>query len=150
MTGAVQAGAWAVAALNLLPALLGGWRFYGAEPSRAFWVLLRVGQAAALLFAVAVAVLAAAGHGASDNLFYLYALLPIAVGFLAEQLRLASAHLILDQRGLDNAQAVGELPESEQRAIVLAIVQREMGVMALSALAVAFLAARAAATAHGF
>jgi hypothetical protein len=150
VTGAVQAGAWVVAAVNLLPALLGGWRWYRGEPSRVFWVLLRVGQAAALAFALAVAVLAAAGHSASDNLFYLYALLPIAVGFVAEQLRLASAQLILDQRGLKDAQAVGELPEQEQRAIVLAIVRREMGVMALSALAVTFLAARAAGTAHGF
>jgi hypothetical protein len=150
VTGAVQAAAWVVAALNAIPALFGGWRWYRGEPSRAFWVLLRVGQAAALLLAVGVALLAVAGHRSSDSLFYLYALLPIPVGFVAEQLRLASAQTILDQRGLADAKAVGELPKDEQRRVVLAIVRREMGVMALSALAVAFLAARAAGTAHGF
>ena len=75
--------------------------------------------------------LAVAGKQSSDNLFYLYALLPLAVGFVAEQLRVASAQTILDQRGLEDAQAVGELPAEEQRAVVAEIVRREIGVMAL-------------------
>jgi len=45
---------------------------------------------------------------------------------------------------------VGRLPEEEQRRIVIEIVRREIGVMALSALVVVFLALRAAGTAHGF
>jgi hypothetical protein len=153
VSGAVAAGALALAALNAIPAVLGAWRWYqgpSPQPSRAFWVLLRVAQGGALLFAVAVGVLAAAGEEASESLFYLYALLPLAVGFVAEQLRVASAQTILDQRELENAQAVGELPEDEQHAVVAAIVRREMGVMALSALVVVFLALRAAGTAHGF
>ena len=72
------------------------------------------------------------------------------MAFVAEQLRVASAQTILDQRGLADAEAVGGLPESEQRRLVAEIVRREMGVMALSALVVVFLALRAAATAHGF
>jgi hypothetical protein len=115
-----------------------------------FWVLLRIGQAAALIYALAVGVLAVAGSYSSDRLFYLYALLPLAVGFVAEQLRVASAQTILDQRGLPDAQAVGALSEPDQRGIVAAIVRREVGVMALSALVVVFLALRAAGTAHGF
>jgi hypothetical protein len=86
----------------------------------------------------------------TDQLFYLYALLPLAIGFVAEQLRFASAQTILDQRELADAKAVGELPEHEQHEIVALIVRREMGVMALSALVVVFLALRAAETAHGF
>ena len=46
--------------------------------------------------------------------------------------------------------AVAELPELQQRAIVAEVMRRELGVMALSALVVVFLALRAAGTAHGF
>jgi hypothetical protein len=155
MTQAVVAGALAVAALNAVPGLLGSWLWYHDDPGarrllRAFWVLLRVGQGSALALALAVGSLAVAGHYSSEHLFYLYALLPLAVAFVAEQLRVASAQTILDQRDLEDAEAVGKLGEDEQKEIVAAIVRRETGVMALSALVVVFLALRAASTAHGF
>lgn len=149
MSEAVVWGALALAALNAVPGLLGAWRWYRCESSRGFWVLLRVAQVGAIVYAVAVGALAAAGRSSSEELFYLYALLPLAIGFVAEQLRVASAQTILDQREIRNAQAVGELPEDEQKEIVALIVRREMGVMALSALVVVFLALRAAETAHG-
>jgi hypothetical protein len=149
MSEAVVWGALALAALNAVPGLLGAWRWYRCESSRGFWVLLRVAQVGAIVYAVAVGALAAAGRSSSEELFYLYALLPLAIGFVAEQLRVASAQTILDQREIPNAQAVGELPEDEQKEIVALIVRREMGVMALSALVVVFLALRAAETAHG-
>jgi hypothetical protein len=139
-----------VAALNALAGALGAWRWYRCESSRGFWIALRVAQVSALLYAIAVGVLVLAGRSSSVQLFYLYALLPLAVAFVAEQLRVASAQTILDQRDLDGAQAVGELPEREQHALVAEIVRREMGVMTLSALVVIFLAWRAAETAHGF
>jgi hypothetical protein len=147
---AVVWGAVGLAALNAAPGLLGAWRWYLCESSRGFWVLLRVAQVGALVYALAVGVLAAAGHSSSEELFYLYALLPLAIGFVAEQLRVSSAQTILDQRDIPTAQAVGELPESEQHEIVALIVRREMGVMALSTLVIVFLALRAAGTAHGF
>jgi hypothetical protein len=155
MTAAIVAGALVVAGLNAAAGLLGGWLWHDGDPaarssSNAFWILLRLGQGSALTLAVAVGSLAAAGKDASDQLFYLYALLPLAVGFVAEQLRVASAQTILDQLGLEDAQAVGGLPKEEQHAVVGAIVRREIGVMALSALVVVFLALRAAGTAHGF
>jgi hypothetical protein len=150
LTEVVVAGGLAVAALNALPGLLGGWRWYRCEASRAFWLLLRVGQGAAVVFALAVGVLAVFGRYSSEHLFYLYALLPLAVAFVAEQLRVISAQTILDRRELTDAQAVGELPEREQRTVVAEIVRRELGVMAISALVVVFLELRAAGTAHGF
>ncbi|HLB22321.1 MAG TPA: hypothetical protein VK605_09420 [Solirubrobacteraceae bacterium] len=154
MTQAVVAGAIVVAALNGMAGLLGALLWYDGDPSErgagAFWVLLRAGQGSALVLALAVGSLAAAGNYSTDQLFYLYALLPLAIGVVAEQLRIASAQTILDQRQLPDAQAVGGLPEKEQRAIVKEIVRREVGVMALSALVVVFLALRAAGTAHGF
>jgi hypothetical protein len=155
MTEAIVAGALAVATLNGASALLGGWLWHRGGPgdhgsANAFWVMLRVGQGSALTLAVAVGSLAAAGKYPSEHLFYLYALLPLAVAFVAEQLRVASAQTILDQRGLADAQAVGGGAEDGGRAVVAAIVRREIGVMALSALVVVFLALRAAGTAHGF
>jgi hypothetical protein len=144
------AGALAVAALNAVAGLPGAWWWYRGEEGRAFWVLLRVGQGSALTLALAVGSLAAAGKYSSDHLFYLYALLPLAVGFVAEQLRVVSAQTILDRRGLADAAAVGGLPEREQRTVMAEIVRRELGVMAASALVVVFLALRAAGTAHGF
>ena len=154
MNGAVVAGALVAAALNALPALLGGlcwyrWEATDRRSATAFWVLLRIAQGAAVVFALAVGVLAAAGRSSSQSLFYLYALLPLAVAFVAEQLRLASAQTILDQRGLESAQEVGRLPAGEQHAVVAAIVRREQGIMALSTLVVVFLLLRAAGTAHG-
>jgi hypothetical protein len=155
MTDAVVAGALTVAVFNAAPGLLGAWLWYRTLPldggaGRAFWILLRVAQGSALALALAVGSLAAAGNYSSEDLFYLYTLLPLAVAFVAEQLRVTSAQAILDQRGLDGAAAVGGLPEDEQHAIVAEIMRREVGVMALSALVVVFLALRAASTAHGF
>jgi hypothetical protein len=150
MRQAIVDGALAVAALNGVAALVGALSWYRARPSRGFWIVLRVGQAAAVLFAAAVGVAAAAGRSSSDGLFYLYALLPLAIAFVAEQLRIASADTVLALRDLPDAQAVGRLPEDEQGKVVAAIVARETGVMALAAVVVVFLAVRAAGTAHGF
>jgi hypothetical protein len=150
MNAAVVIVATVVAAFNAVSGLLGAWSWRAHRPSHAFWVLLRVGQGAALVLAAFVGVLTIGGRDSRESLFYLYALLPLAVAFVAEQLRVASAQTILDQRGLADAQAVGELPQDEQHRVVAAIVRRETGVMALSALVIVFLALRAAGTAHGF
>ena len=77
------------------------------------------------------------------ELHLVYGLTPLGVCFLAEQLRLASADTVLQARDLEDAQAMRGLPEAEQHAIVHAIVRREMGVMAASALVVTVLGLRA-------
>jgi hypothetical protein len=141
------AAALVAAALNALAALFGAWRWWTVAPSRTFWVLARAGQAAAIALAVVAGVGAVTGFHPADGLFWLYALLPVAVGFVAEQLRAASAQTVLDARGLDDARAVGRLDEAGQRSVVLAILRRELGVMALAAVVVAFLALRAYGTA---
>ena len=76
-------------------------------------------------------------------LHLVYGLTPLAVAFLAEQLRLIAAQTELDHRKLAGREAVAALPESEQRELVRAIVRREIGVMAASALVVALLGVRA-------
>jgi hypothetical protein len=151
---AVVAGALAVAALNLAAAVTGAVALYrgatGSGWASSFWIALRIGQGSALTLAIAVGSLAAAGNYSREHLFYLYALLPLAVAFIAEQLRVAAAQTVLDQRGLEGREAVAALPDQGQHELVAAIVRREIGVMALSAAVVVFLALRAAGTAHGF
>ncbi len=133
-----------VAALFVLAGGLGAWRWYRVETSRAFWVLLRVAQAALVGYVVLVGVLLATGRRPDDDLFYVYALLPVAVSFVAEQLRIAAADTVLAARGLPDAQAVGRLDEAGQRSVVTAILRRELGVMAVAALVIAGLLVRAA------
>jgi hypothetical protein len=149
-TTAVVWASIVVAAVNGLAGVYGAVQWYRARQSRAFWAGLRAGQALALGLSLAVGVLWVDGRRADDALFYLYALLPLAVGFLAEQLRVLAAEQVLASRGLPGAQAVGELEADDQQAIVVAILRREMGVMAAAGLMVCFLALRAAGTAHGF
>jgi hypothetical protein len=139
-----EIAAWAVLAANAVAGAFAGWRWWRVEPSDAVWPLLRAAQAAAVGQALVAGVLFAVGYEPGDGLYWLYALLPVAIGLIAEQLRIASAEQVLENRDLPDAQAVGTLPEAEQRSVVLAIVRREIGVMALAALVVAFLALRAA------
>jgi hypothetical protein len=139
-------GALALAALDGLVGLFGALRWYRVAPSREFWLGVRAGQALALLYAALAGILLLDHHHPAQSIFYLYALLPIAVGFVAEQLRLVAADQVLSGRDLDDARQVATLPETEQQAIVLAILRREMGVMALAALVICVLALRAAGT----
>ena len=139
-----EIAAWAVLVANTVAGGYAGWRWWQVRPSDAVWPLLRAGQAIAGLQALVAGVLYAAGYEPEDGLYWLYALLPIAIGLIAEQLRIISAEQVLENRGLENAQAVGALPEAEQRSVVLSIVRREIGVVALAAGVVAFLALRAA------
>ena len=147
MTSIAEVVALVTAAVNVLAGALGAWRWWTVEPSQAFWVLCRAGQALAVAQAAVAGLLAVLGFHPDDNLYWLYALLPVAVSFVAEQLRVTAAQAVLDSRGLEDAQAVGELDADHQRSIVLQIVRREMGTMAAAAIVIAFLAARAWGTA---
>jgi hypothetical protein len=131
-------------AFNGVAGAFAGWCWWQVRPSATAWRLLRAGQAVAVAQAAVAGVLALAGYHPADGLYWLYALLPVAIGFIAEQLRIVSADQILENREIPDAQAVGELPEAEQRSVVLAIARREIGVTALAAIVVAVLALRAA------
>jgi hypothetical protein len=147
VASAVAPLALLVAVLNAIAAAIGAWRWSrGLEPDQWFWRAVRAGQVAAVLFAAFCGVLAATGEEPGDGLFWLYALLPLAVAFVAEQLRALSAQTELDARGLESAHAMGALPEAEQRAVVASILHREMIVMTCSCAVVVFLALRAAGT----
>ena len=136
-----QLGAVAIA-VNALAALIGGAAWLASRNPRAFWICLRAGQALFMLQAVSGAALVLSGHDL-PRLHLIYGLIPIAIAFLAEQLRFMATPTLLDQRGLEGGKDVAKLPEREQRALVAAILRREIGVMATSALIVAVLASRA-------
>jgi hypothetical protein len=125
--------------------LWGAWCWYRVRQSRVFWWLLRAAQASVVVEVALGGVLLLMGKKESD-LHLIYGLLPLAISFVAEQLRIASAQMVLDARGLESAAAVGELPESEQRVVVVSVVQRELGVMVLAALVMTVLLVRAAGT----
>jgi hypothetical protein len=123
----------------------GAWCWYRVRQSRLFWRLLRAGQGVVVLEMALGGVLVLMGRHES-SLHLIYGLLPLAVSFVAEQLRIAAAQMVLDSRGFASAAEVGELPESEQRLVVVSIVQRELGVMVLAALVILALLIRAAGT----
>jgi hypothetical protein len=131
-----------VVAVNLIAGVVGALAWWRGVYVRAFWPLLRVGQALVAIAAVDGLILNLAGHDLPP-LHLVYGLTPLGVSFLAEQLRLAAADSVLQARDLEDSQAMRSLSESEQQAIVHAIIRRETGVMAASALVVVVLGLRA-------
>ena len=130
-------------ALNLAAGVWGAICWWQRRSSPVFWTLLRGGQAAIIVEALIGGVLMLIGRKVS-SLHLVYGLVPIALSVFAEQFRISAAQMILDSRGFASAEEVGTLPADEQRAIVRAVVRREVGVMALSALVATVLVIRAA------
>lgn len=135
-------------ALFALAGVIGAWRWHRSRPSPLFWRLLRTGQAALVIQAALGGALLLIGRPAGQ-LHLIYGLLPLGVSFAAEQLRVSAAETVLEARGIESAHAVGGLPEAEQRAVVLAILRRELGVMSVAAAVVTLLALRAGFGAGG-
>jgi hypothetical protein len=134
----------AVIALNLLAGAWGGVSWLQQRPSVSFWYMLRAAQAAVVLQVVVGGILVLLGEEATGALHYVYGLAPLLVSLLAEAARAGAAEREL---GPDEFQT---LPRDRQRLVALAIVRREMGIMALSALVIFFLALRAAGTSTAF
>jgi hypothetical protein len=134
---------WVLIGVNALAFLVGGVQWWRGETSRVFWPLLRLGQVLVIAEAIDGGVLVLQGDDL-PSLHLIYGLVPLAVSFVAEQLRLAAADQVLDQRGLEGRRDVERLPVDEQHELVRAILRREMGVMAASAAVVALLGVRAA------
>ena len=133
-------------AVTAAAALVGIWAWYRNPRLRLFWWLLRAAQGLLVLEAVLGGIYDISPHHRASSLHIIYGIVPILVSFVAEQLRIASAQMVLDSRGFENAAAVGRLPDSEQRVIVDTIVHRELGVMVLAAIVMTVLVVRAAMT----
>jgi hypothetical protein len=133
----------ALIAVNAIAGLYGAWAWWEDHTAPRFWPLLRIGQGLVMIEAVDGAILLVTGHDLPE-LHLIYGLVPLGVSFIAEQLRLAAADTVLGQRGLEGRADVEKLSETDQRELVRAIVRRELGVMAASAVVVALLGVRAA------
>jgi heme A synthase len=126
--------------LNAAAGLVGGIAWYRNRPNIHFWYLLRAAQVAVFLQALLGGLLVVTDHEPKEGLHYLYGILPLVVSFIAEGARADAAH-----------REVGDLdPETltadEQQSLALAIVRREMGIMAVSCGVIFFLGLRAAGT----
>lgn len=134
----------ALIALNLAAFAVGGVAWLRSRPSVPFWYLLRAAQAAVFLQAMLGGLLVVTGHEPSDDLHYLYGILPLVVSFLAEGARAGAAQRELGELDFEALSAEG------QQTLALAIVRREMGIMAVSCGVILFLGLRAAGTSGAF
>lgn len=130
--------------LNLVAFAVGGVAWLRDRPSVPFWYLLRAAQAAVFLQAMLGGLLVFTGHKPDEELHYLYGILPLVVSFLAEGARAGAA-----ERELRDVEIEALSPDAQQ-AVALAIVRREMGIMAVSCGVILFLALRAAGTSGAF
>jgi heme A synthase len=134
----------ALIALNLAAFASGGVSWLRDRPSVPFWYLLRAAQASVFLQALLGGLLVFTGHEPSDDLHYLYGILPLVVSFIAEGARAGAAQRELGEVDFE------ALPAADQQSLALAIVRREMGIMAVSCGVILFLALRAAGTSSAF
>jgi hypothetical protein len=130
--------------LNLVAFAVGGIAWYRDRPSIPFWYLLRAAQASVFLQTMLGGLLVFTGHEANEDLHYLYGILPLLVSLLAEGARTGAAERELGDVDFES------LPAETQESLALAIVRREMGIMAVSCGVILFLALRAAGTSSAF
>jgi heme A synthase len=134
----------AVILLNLAAGAVGGVAWFRRRSSIPFWYLLRAAQASVFIQVMLGGLLVFAGHKPADDLHYLYGILPLVVSLLAEGARAGAAERELGDVDFE------ALPVDTQQALALAIVRREMGIMAVSCGVIFFLALRAAGTSGHF
>jgi heme A synthase len=133
-----------VIALNLVAFAVGGIAWYRDRASIPFWYLLRAAQVAVFVQVMLGGLLVFTGHEPDDSLHYLYGVLPLVVSLIAEGARTGAA-----ERELRDVDVESLAPEAQQ-SLALAIVRREMGIMAVSCGVILFLALRAAGTSGAF
>jgi heme A synthase len=134
----------AVIVLNLVAFAIGGIAWYRDRASVRFWYLLRAAQASVFLQVMLGGLLVFTNHKPDDSLHYLYGILPLVVSLIAEGARTGAAEREL--RDVD----FEALSAGAQQNVAMAIVRREMGIMAVSCGVILFLALRAAGTSGAF
>ena len=107
-------------------------------------MLLRGAQVAVFVQVMLGGLLVFTGHEPDDELHYLYGILPLVVSLIAEGARAGAAERELGDIDFE------ALPADAQQSLALAIVRREMGIMAVSCGVILFLALRAAGTSGAF
>jgi heme A synthase len=134
----------AVILLNLVAFALGGVAWLRDRSSVPFWLLLRAAQVSVFIQVMLGGLLVFTNHKPDDSLHYLYGILPLLVSLIAEAARTGAAERELGDVDFE------ALPADAQQELALAIVRREMGIMAVSCGVILFLALRAAGTSGAF
>ncbi|MDX6624544.1 MAG: hypothetical protein QOE75_2476 [Solirubrobacterales bacterium] len=140
MVGLHIAVGFCVIALNLAAGAIGGYAWFRSLPSVPFWYLLRLAQVSVFVQALLGGLLVVTDHEQPDGLHYLYGILPLAISFIAEGARAGAAQRELGETDFE------ALDSETQQRVALAIVRREMGIMAVSCGVIFFVAMRAAFT----
>ncbi len=128
----------AVLVTNGVAAVWGGVSYLRAQPSRWFWPLLRVAQAAVAAQVILGLILAARGAEAPDGLHIAYGVAPLVVTLFSEGFRATVA-----LRVLEDVPDVEDLERAEQVSIARQVALAEMGVMTVGLLLIVTLALRA-------
>jgi len=134
----------AVILLNLVAFAFGGIAWLRDRSSVPFWLLLRAAQVSVFIQVMLGGLLVFTNHKPDDSLHYLYGILPLLVSLIAEAARTGAAERELGDIDFE------ALPAEAQQELALAIVRREMGIMAVSCGVILFLALRAAGTSGAF
>lgn len=134
----------AVLGLTLFVGVWGMVSWIARHPSVLFWYLLRAAQIVIVLQVALGALLLVGGHKPLEDLHIVYGLLPMAVMFVGEAMRVGVA-----AREMDDVD-IHKLERDKQRVIAMSIVRRETGIMAIASLLACALALRAAMTAGYF
>lgn len=140
MVGLHIAVGFCVIALNLAAGAIGGYAWFRNQSSVPFWYLLRFAQVSVFVQALLGGLLVVTGHEANGDLHYVYGILPLAISFIAEGARAGAAQRELGETDFESLDA------ETQQEVALAIVRREMGIMAVSCGVIFFVALRAAFT----
>jgi hypothetical protein len=128
----------AVLVTNGVAAVWGGVSYLRAQPSRWFWPLLRLAQAAVAVQVILGLILTARGAEAPDGLHIAYGVAPLVVTLFSEGFRATVA-----LRVLEDVPDVEELERAEQVSIARQVALAEMGVMTVGLLLIVTLALRA-------
>ncbi len=130
--------------LSLVAGVWGGAAWLRQRPTTGFWYVLRAMQVAVAVQVMFGTLLLFLGHQSADKLHYVYGALPLLVSLLGEGARAGAATHELEDVDFE------ALEPERQRLVALAILRRETGIMALSAIVIFFLALRAAGTSAEF
>ncbi|MFY9487188.1 MAG: hypothetical protein WAP35_00620 [Solirubrobacterales bacterium] len=132
-----------VLSANLLAGLWGLVAWLTRRPSTIFWYLLRAAQLSIGVQVLLGAILLVTNHRASEDLHYLYGVLPLVIMLTTEMMRVGAAQLVVGDTDYE------KLPEADARGLALQIFIAETRVMALGSLIIAALALRAGITSGG-
>jgi hypothetical protein len=129
--------------LNLIAGVWGVVAWLTRRPTVWFWYLLRAAQVTIGLQVCLGLFLVLSNHKASEDIHYLYGVLPLFIMLMTEMMRVGAAQKVVGDTDY------AALPEEDARALAMQIFIAETRVMALGCLIIAALALRAGMTSGG-